>query len=128
MNSDANNSKGVALNGNKNKTEDLNLKLSQLGITTSDFAQLTTIARSSLLSSIGRKPSMSDVPREEDKNENVVKERTKELADSYLDILFTIGENPFRQGLLKTPERAAKALLHFTKGYEERISGINSKK
>jgi GTP cyclohydrolase I len=32
-----------------------------------------------------------------------------------------IGENPTRQGLRKTPERAAKALLHFIKGYEEKI-------
>ena len=46
------------------------------------------------------------------------------MADSYLEILFNIGENPMRQGLHKTPERAAKALLHFTKGYEEKISGM----
>ena len=45
------------------------------------------------------------------------------MADSYLEILFNIGENPTRQGLRKTPERAAKALLHFTKGYEEKICG-----
>jgi hypothetical protein len=68
--------------------------------------------------------SMSGVPREEDKNEDIVKERTKEIANSYLDILLTIGEDPYRQGLRKTPERAAKALLHFTKGYEEKLEGI----
>jgi len=54
----------------------------------------------------------------------VINERCKELADAYLDILYTIGEDPNRQGLKKTPERAAKALLHFTKGYEEKISDV----
>lgn len=76
------------------------------------------------LNDIGRKPSMNGIPRAEDKNENIVKERMKELSNSYLDILYAVGEDPLRQGLRKTPERAAKALLHFTKGYEETISGL----
>ena len=46
------------------------------------------------------------------------------LANSYRDILNNIGENPEREGLLKTPERASKALLYFTKGYDEKISGL----
>lgn len=31
--------------------------------------------------------------------------------------------NPGRDGLKKTPRRAAKALLYFTKGYEEDLQG-----
>lgn len=31
--------------------------------------------------------------------------------------------NPEREGLRKTPRRAAKALLYFTKGYEENLEG-----
>ncbi|CAF0858195.1 unnamed protein product [Brachionus calyciflorus] len=46
------------------------------------------------------------------------------IANSYLNILTLIGENPSRQGLEKTPMRAAQALLHFTKGYQENISEI----
>ena len=53
----------------------------------------------------------------------LINQRTAELSDSYLKILQSIGEDPEREGLKKTPERAAKAILYFTKGYEENISG-----
>ena len=46
-----------------------------------------------------------------------------EMSQLYRSLLVDVGENPERQGLLKTPERAAKALLFFTKGYEQTIEG-----
>ena len=46
-----------------------------------------------------------------------------ELTDAYKTILENVGEDPERQGLLKTPDRAAKAMIYFTKGYEEKIEG-----
>ena len=49
--------------------------------------------------------------------------RVNDMATSYKSILEQVGEDPSRQGLLKTPERAAKALMYFTKGYEENIAG-----
>lgn len=39
-------------------------------------------------------------------------------------ILECIGEDPDREGLRGTPERYAKAMLYFTKGYEENIRDI----
>jgi len=42
-----------------------------------------------------------------------------ELENNFKNILKLIGEDPTREGLLKTPKRAAKALLYFTKGYQE---------
>jgi GTP cyclohydrolase I len=41
------------------------------------------------------------------------------LANHYEEILKLIGEDPQREGLLKTPMRVAKAMQTLTKGYEE---------
>jgi GTP cyclohydrolase I len=40
------------------------------------------------------------------------------LSSHYHSVLKQIGENPEREGLLKTPERVAKAMLFLTQGYE----------
>jgi GTP cyclohydrolase I len=45
-------------------------------------------------------------------------ELIQNLSTSYLDVLKQIGENPEREGLLKTPERIAKAMLYLTHGYD----------
>lgn len=47
-----------------------------------------------------------------------------DMAQSYRLLLSSLGEDPTRQGLLKTPERAAKAMLFFTKGYDQSIEGM----
>ncbi len=40
------------------------------------------------------------------------------ISGFYKDILSELGENPEREGLLKTPERVAKALQYLTHGYD----------
>jgi GTP cyclohydrolase I len=40
------------------------------------------------------------------------------ISSSYDNILNKVGENPNREGLLKTPQRAAKAMQFLTHGYE----------
>ncbi|MEP7264357.1 MAG: GTP cyclohydrolase I FolE [Bacteroidota bacterium] len=44
-------------------------------------------------------------------------ESVKELSSRYRFILKEIGEDPEREGLLKTPERVAKAMHYLTHGY-----------
>ena len=44
---------------------------------------------------------------------------TREIAGHIKAILELLGENPTREGLQKTPERVAKAMLYFTSGYDQ---------
>lgn len=46
-------------------------------------------------------------------------EITERLAAVYRHVIKDLGENPDREGLLKTPERVAKALQFLTKGYDQ---------
>jgi len=45
-------------------------------------------------------------------------EKIARIARHYEEILTLLGEDPSRQGLLKTPERVAKALQYLTHGYD----------
>ena len=42
----------------------------------------------------------------------------KRIAAKYREILMDLGENPEREGLVKTPERVGKALQFLTHGYD----------
>jgi GTP cyclohydrolase I len=50
---------------------------------------------------------------------NYNQEVTDKLSDVYKEVLSALGEDPKREGLLKTPERVAKALQFLTKGYQQ---------
>lgn len=53
------------------------------------------------------------------KEEIYDEEVTVEIAAHYREILRLLGEDPEREGLVKTPERVAKTLQFMTKGYNE---------
>ncbi|KAL3115723.1 hypothetical protein niasHT_017855 [Heterodera trifolii] len=46
------------------------------------------------------------------------------MVKAYESIISHVGEDVQRQGLLKTPMRAAKAMLYFTKGYDENFDDV----
>lgn len=52
-----------------------------------------------------------------EKEERYNGEITQKLTEHYKAILSLIGEDPEREGLLKTPERVAKAIQFLTHGY-----------
>jgi GTP cyclohydrolase IA len=43
---------------------------------------------------------------------------TSGLIENYRETLSLLGENPDREGLIKTPERIAKAMQYLTQGYQ----------
>lgn len=54
---------------------------------------------------------------------------TLELAKHYKEILKLLGEDPQREGLLKSPERVAKAMQFLTQGYTtDPVAILNSAK
>lgn len=54
---------------------------------------------------------------------DVSEEKVEQLSAVYRDLIKTIDEDVDRQGLAKTPIRAARALWFFTRGYRQNLSG-----
>lgn len=51
-------------------------------------------------------------------------QKREELASHYKSVITLLGENTEREGLLKTPERVAKAMQFLTKGYQENPEAV----
>lgn len=95
--------------------------------------QMTTGMKGTVKNSFMHDQNMSDYNHTEmkskqkenkDKNEESEEDTiVKSMSENYSGILKDLGEDINRQGLLRTPERAAKAMLFFTKGYRENIHG-----
>ena len=49
---------------------------------------------------------------------------TSKLIENYRESLSLLGEDPKREGLVKTPERMAKAMQFFTQGYQQDAKAI----
>ncbi|KAG0295275.1 GTP cyclohydrolase 1 [Linnemannia gamsii] len=71
-------------------------------------------------------PSLGARERRED-TEAQRAARIQKISGAVRTILECIGEDPDREGLLKTPERYAKALMFFSKGYEESVTHLMNK-
>jgi GTP cyclohydrolase I len=63
------------------------------------------------------------------KKEEFDQDTTEALMKDYERIIGLLGENPRREGLLKTPERMAKAMQYMTQGYQQdAVAILNSAK
>jgi GTP cyclohydrolase I len=51
-------------------------------------------------------------------------EVTEDIRDSYKNVIESLGEDVSREGLVKTPERAAKAMQFLTSGYDQDPAAI----
>lgn len=58
------------------------------------------------------------------KSEEYDEQITSGLIDSYRSALSLLGEDPHREGLVKTPERMAKAMQFMTQGYGQDAHAI----
>lgn len=89
---------------------------------------------------VSKAPRKVDVPTvmrlgetEEDNENQVAKmaqlseaEKLKLMTNACKTILTCIGEDPSREGLLRTPQRWAKALLFLTHGYEKNLHDVTN--
>lgn len=68
-------------------------------------------------------PSIGTRTRLEQNEEDAIK-REQRIAEAVKVILQELGEDPEREGLVETPQRYARAMLYFTKGYEDNIRDV----
>lgn len=68
--------------------------------------------------------SIRPYPLMEHKGNSTYVEIEARLITIVKDMLQCLGEDPTREGLAKTPERYARAILFFTKGYTENPKDI----
>ncbi|KAI3321853.1 GTP cyclohydrolase I [Xylariaceae sp. AK1471] len=69
------------------------------------------------------RPSLGTRERLEESTEQAAA-RLDKLRGAVRTILECVGEDPDREGLLDTPNRYAKAMLFFTKGYQQNVGDI----
>ena len=58
------------------------------------------------------------------KEERYDEQITAAIAGHYKEILRLLGEDPEREGLVKTPARVAKALTFLTRGYRQKLKSV----
>ncbi|GAV05459.1 hypothetical protein RvY_15591 [Ramazzottius varieornatus] len=79
-----------------------------------------TVAAVSNLAAYEEDVEALELPKGTSSRENLL----PKMKETYQDLLKHIGEDPTRPGLINTPERAAKAMMFFTKGYDETIQDV----
>jgi GTP cyclohydrolase I len=108
----------------KKKRKTSTLVVAQEAPTPDEGGELSTRSPSPVIDFDGlSRPSLGTRERlEEDEEQKQV--RLGRMKGAVRTLLECLGEDPDREGLLATPERYAKAMLYFTKGYQENVRDI----
>jgi len=67
---------------------------------------------------------MGDAREISNEQQEVTKDGKARLEEAYKEVLYGIGEDTLREDLLKTPQRAAKAMMAYTRGYAENMKDV----
>ena len=59
---------------------------------------------------------------ESEEDEKTASDTLQKMSGAFSALIESVGERPEREGLKRTPLRAAKALCFFTKGYEDNLT------
>lgn len=108
----------------KKKRKTSTLAAAKEAPTPDEAGELSTRSPSPVIDFDGlSRPSVGTRERlEEDEAQKEV--RLGRMKGAVRTLLECLGEDPDREGLLATPERYAKAMLYFTKGYQENVRDI----
>ena len=63
-------------------------------------------------------------PREQDGAKQAARPTQEAIEGVYRDVLAFVGEDPDREGLLRTPHRVAESLKFLTRGYDQNIETL----
>ena len=59
---------------------------------------------------------------DKEEDEKTASDSLQKMSAAFSSLIESVGERPEREGLRRTPLRAAKALCFFTKGYEDNLT------